>query len=473
VSSKDDFIKNRIDKQLNVEKLERDKKLLYIDEIKRAGYGKHAKTAGRLISRRNLGKIAFGFIQRNGKKLQIVIKSECKDFLLWKNELRLGDIVFVEGATFETKAGEFSILADRLQLLSCCLYPFPDKFKGISDTELLLRKPFLTGLTGNNYLKRVQMRSCVLNTMRSFFIKRDFLEVETPILDTHYGGGYARPFVTRNHVHETDLMMRISPEINLKKIMVGGVEKIFEIGKSFRNEGLDRKHNFEFTTLEAYSAYSNYIENSYLIEELIKELCKQLLQIGIGDEAYLSKIMKEEWKRVFVYDELSSVLQVKIDENSQPEELIELCQRYQIEVSRKYDNSGKLIEKLYSELLEKKSKAPCFFFDFPVETTPLADHVDDKEGIAQRWDLVINTLEVSTGYTELVDALEQKKRLKSQSNAINRPDEAVQYDESFVDAISYAIPPTGGIGIGVDRVLMALLNCSIRDTLLIPNVDNL
>lgn len=471
MSRQQDFLVNRVNSKIPLSKIDSDLHLMTIDEIRSGGLDKKVETSGRLISKRDLGKIAFGIVQKEDKKIQVVIRTTCKDFTLWRQHLQLGDIVKVKGATFTTKTGEFSIAIEELKILSICLYPFPSKAGGISNTELLLRKPFISGIGKNEYVRRAQIRSNIMQLIRGFFIKRNFIEVETPILNPTYGGGYARPFVTKSHVYSSELIMRISTEIHLKKSMVGGMERVFEIGKVFRNEGLDRKHSFEFTTLEAYQAYSNYLDNSHLVENLIKEIMREIINFDSKYSDKLLKLIENNWKRIDLYGKLTDILNIEINEKISIDKLIELCKLHNIQVDREYDNRGKLVEKLYGSLVEERTVEPTFYFNFPAETTPLAERCDDRKYLAKRWDLVIDGVEIATGYTELVDAVEQQKRLKEQSEMKNRPDEAVEYDESFIDAISYGIPPMGGIGMGLDRILMILLDCSIRDVMLFPSID--
>jgi len=363
------------------------------------------------------------------------------------------------------------VLAGRFVITAKSLRPLPEKHKGLTDAESRVRQRYVDLIVNPEARRLAELRSAVTQSIRSQLLARGFLEVETPVLQAIHGGANARPFVTRGNAYDSELYLRIALELYLKRLIVGGIEAVFEIGRVFRNEGADATHNPEFTMLEAYQAYGDY--------DTIGDLTRELIQ-GAAAAAFGSTVITRAdgtscdiggpWRSVNVHDAISEAAGEKITPDTAEDELRELCARLGVPAEPGW-NRGQVVLEMYERLVEKQTVEPTFYRDFPVEVSPLTRAHRDDPRLAERWDLVAFGAELGTGYSELVDPVEQRARLTAQSLlAAGGDPEAMQLDEDFLRALEYAMPPTGGMGMGMDRLLMMLTGENVRETTLFPFV---
>jgi len=433
------------------------------------------RVAGRVVIIRNLGKLIFATIQDSKGRIQIILqKKETseKDFELFKKYIDSGDFVGIEGTIMKTKTGEVSVFVKNLELLSKSLLPLPEKFHGIVDKEERYRKRYLD-LIMNPEIKDVfNKRGLIIDEIRKWLKEKDFTEVEIPILQTIYGGASARPFKTHLNALDIDLFLAISPELYLKRLVVGGIDKVFTIGKNFRNEGVDWNHNPEFTMLEFYYAYANYEKLMQMTEELINRLKKRLnLKNEIGYQG--KKIdFRTPFKRVKFRDLILKETKIDIDKSNDFKKLkkeinskklndidIKNCRHY-----------GALLDELYRRVVRPKIIHPTFLTNYPVEMIALAKRNKENPKYINTFQLIINGGEIIKAYDELNDPQDQEQRLIEQSKLLRRGDsEAMPMDEDFINALKIGLPPTAGYGLGIDRLVMLLTNQpSIRDVILFP-----
>jgi lysyl-tRNA synthetase class 2 len=352
------------------------------------------------------------------------------------------------------------VAADAWRLTAKCLRPLPDKHKGVADPEALVRQRHLDLITNPSAREMLRTRSSITQALRSGLHERGFVEVETPILQPVHGGANARPFVTRSNAYDMRLYLRIAPELYLKRLAVGGVERVFELGRNFRNEGVDATHNPEFTMLEAYEAYGDYTT--------MRELARELV---LGAAASCDRFdLTQPWAVVPVYEAVSNALGEPVTPDLTVAELRTLASAARVPFVDDWGH-GQLVLELYERLVEHRTTTPTFYTDFPVDVSPLTRAHRDDPRLAERWDLVAFGMELGTAYTELVDPVELRKRLTAQSlRAAAGDPEAMELDEEFLDAFEYAMPPSGGLGLGVDRLVMLLTGRTIRETLPFPLV---
>jgi lysyl-tRNA synthetase class 2 len=449
------------------------------------------KIAGRLVLFRAMGKNAFGQIQDGTGKIQIMFnrdKTTVKGLtseepaLKWiEKKLDLGDWIGVEGHLFRTQKGELTLLVEEATLLSKSLHSLPDKHAGLSDKETRYRRRWLDLIANDEVKHCFESRSHILRAIRNFLHERDFIEVETPVLQKVYGGAEARPFTTKLNALDQEMFLRISLEPPLKKLIVGGLEKIFEIGKVFRNEGIDRNHNPEFTLLEAYAAFYDYNDMMVLIETLFERLALETFgttQVPAkipGTEEIVHLEMKAPWKRMMMKEAVEVYGGFKVDQMSDDEIRKTLLNSGHMEPDDvRHLSRGLLIAALFEVFAEPMLIQPHHITDHPIETTPFAKlHRNPEEkarGIVERFESFILRGEIANSYTELNDPVLQKSLLLGQAERLEKgDDEASPYDEEFVEAIEQGMPPTGGIGIGIDRVIMLFTGSpSIRDVLFFP-----
>jgi lysyl-tRNA synthetase class 2 len=388
----------------------------------------------------------------------------------WKADVDLGDHVGITGEVITSKRGELSVLAESWALTAKCLRPLPDKHKGLSDPEALVRQRYVDLIVNPEARRMLTMRSDAVRSLRHTLAEAGFLEVETPMLQAVHGGANARPFVTHINAYDADLYLRIAPELYLKRLAVGGVEKVFEINRNFRNEGVDATHNPEFTMLEAYEAYGDYNTMAELTCRLVQSAARDALGSTVvrhGDTEY---DIGGVWRTTTVNGGLSEILGVAITADTSLAELVALCEKADVGVDPEW-NRGQVILEMYERLLEEHTVLPTFYRDFPTEVSPLTRKHRDDPRLAERWDLVAFGTEIGTAYSELIDPVEQRARFIAQSLlAAGGDPEAMQLDEDFLRALEYAMPPTGGMGMGVDRLLMMFTGASIRQTVLFPFV---
>jgi lysyl-tRNA synthetase, class II len=436
--------------------------------------GDRVAVAGRVVLMRDHGTLCFATVRDWTGDLQVMLTADAtgeKSLDDWKSTVDLGDHVAVCGEAVTTRRGELSVLAERWELAAKCLRPLPDKHRGLADPEARVRQRYLDLVINDDARAALKARGAVLHALRSRLIAQGFLEVETPILQPVHGGANARPFVTHSNAYNLGLYLRIAPELYLKRLAVGGVAKVFELGRTFRNEGVDATHNPEFTMLEAYQAYGDYTSMRELARELI--VCAARAANGSpvarrpdGTEVDLSG----EWPVVSVHAAIGAALGEEVTPDTPVEGLRRLAGAAQVPLNPGWDRGHVLLE-LYERLVEAATGAPTFYTDFPTEVSPLTREHRCDPRLAERWDLVAFGTELGTAYTELVDPVEQRRRLTAQSLlAAGGDPEAMELDEGFLQALEYAMPPTGGLGLGVDRLMILLTGRTIRETLPFPLV---
>ncbi|MFD8494696.1 lysine--tRNA ligase [Amycolatopsis sp. NPDC059657] len=436
--------------------------------------GEIVGVTGRVMFMRNTGKLCFATLQEgDGTQLQAMLSlaKVGEDALnAWKSDVDLGDHVFVHGEVITSKRGELSVMADAWRITSKSLRPLPVAHKDLSE-ETRIRQRYVDLIMRPQARDVVRTRAGVVRSLRESFHRRGFLEVETPMLQNMHGGAAARPFVTHSNAFDQELFLRIAPELFLKRCVVGGIEKVFEINRNFRNEGSDSSHSPEFAMLEYYEAYATYDSNAVMTRELIQEaaesvLGSQVVTLADGSEYDLSG----EWTTLRMYDSLSGALGEEVTPETPSGKLHAFAQARGIEVDPKLGH-GKLVEELWEHLVGDHLHEPTFVRDFPVETSPLTRQHRSQPGVAEKWDLYIRGFELGTGYSELVDPVVERQRLVQQSMLAAAGDsEAMSLDEDFLRALEYGMPPSGGVGMGIDRLLMALTGLGIRETILFPQV---
>uniref|UniRef100_A0A7V1EHU5 Lysine--tRNA ligase n=1 Tax=candidate division WOR-3 bacterium TaxID=2052148 RepID=A0A7V1EHU5_UNCW3 len=425
------------------------------------------KTAGRIIAIRGHGKTIFSTLNDENEKIQIYLRQQDlgDKFVIFEN-FDIGDFIGVEGKVFKTKTGEITILVEKFILLTKSLKPLPEKWHGLKDIEIRYRKRYLDLISNLEVRGIFKSRSRVISLLREFFDSKGFLEVETPILQPIYGGAAARPFKTFYNALGQEMYLRIADELYLKRLIVGGYEKVWEFCKDFRNEGLDRFHNPEFTMIEAYQAYTDYFGIMELVEELFEFLVKNLYpdnRITFQDKTVE---IKKPFKKIRYTEALKEKLGIDILKIPE-KELEKLCLQFGIKTEGQ--TIGYKIDKLFSELIQKNLIEPTFVIDYPKIISPLAKEHRENSELVERFELIIFGLEVANAFSELNDPIDQRKRFEQQ---LAQKEEGIgEIDEDFLEALEYGMPPTGGLGIGVDRLCMILLNQpSIRDVILFPQL---
>ncbi len=425
------------------------------------------KTAGRIIAIRGHGKTIFATLNDESDKIQIYLRQQDlgEKFAVFDN-FDIGDFIGVEGRVFKTKTGEITILVEKFVLLTKSLRPLPEKWHGLKDIEIRYRKRYLDLIANTEVREIFKNRSKVISLLREFFDSKGFLEVETPILQPIYGGAAARPFKTFYNALNQEMYLRIADELYLKRLIVGGYEKVWELCKDFRNEGLDRFHNPEFTMIEAYQAYTDYFGVMELVEELFEFLVKNLYSENCITFQDRTVEIKRPFKRIKYTAALTERLGVDILEISE-KELDELCMKFGVKAEGQ--TIGYKIDKLFSELIQKNLVEPTFVIDHPKIISPLAKQHRNHPELVERFELIIFGLEVANAFSELNDPIDQRKRFDQQ---LAQKEEGIgEIDYDYLEALEYGMPPTGGLGIGIDRLCMVLLNQpSIRDVILFPQL---
>ncbi|MCX2929012.1 lysine--tRNA ligase [Mycobacterium sp. CVI_P3] len=448
----------------------------YPDLPAEATTGDIVGVTGRVVFARNSGKLCFATLQEgDGTQLQAMISlagvgEQALD--AWKTEVDLGDIVFVHGEVISSRRGELSVLADSWQMASKALRPLPVAHKEMSE-ESRVRQRYVDLIVRPQARQVARQRIAVVRAVRNALERRGFLEVETPMLQTLAGGAAARPFVTHSNALDADLYLRIAPELFLKRCVVGGLEKVYELNRNFRNEGADSTHSPEFSMLETYQAWGTYDESAIVTREVIQEVADEAIgtrQVPLPDGTIYD--IDGEWPSIQMYPSLSEALGEEITPDTSLEYLLTIADRLDVEIppDRGYGH-GKLVEELWEHTVGNTLWSPTFVKDFPVETTPLTRQHRSIPGVTEKWDLYVRGIELATGYSELVDPIVQRERFEDQARAAAAgDDEAMALDEDFLAAMEYAMPPTTGTGMGIDRLLMVLTGLSIRETVLFPIV---
>jgi lysyl-tRNA synthetase, class II len=429
--------------------------------------------AGRVVHLRNTGKLCFASLQAgSGERIQAMISlAEVGDESLeaWKELVDLGDHVFVSGEVISSRRGELSVLAKEWQIASKAILPLPNLHSELSE-ESRVRSRYLDLIVREQARFTVRARAAVNASLRSTFSKHDFLEVETPMLQIMHGGASARPFVTNSNAFDTELYLRIAPELYLKRAVVGGIDRVFEINRNFRNEGADSTHSPEFAMLEAYQAYGDYNQMADLTQELIQDAAVAVtgsttVTWADGTEYDLGG----QWDRLSMYDSLNAAAGTSITPNTSLDELVAIAKPLGIEV--KHPIPGKYVEELWEHFVKPGLTRPTFVMDFPLDTSPLVREHRSIPGVVEKWDLYVRGFELATGYSELVDPVVQRERFIEQAKLASDGDlEAMQVDEEFLRALEHGMPPTMGLGMGIDRLLMAITGLGIRETILFPLV---
>ena len=462
-------------------KFKKDLNIDFINENEEKLKEKDITTAGRIISMRSMGKAAFMNIQDEFDKIQLYIKNDVigiSNYDTIVKKLDIGDIVGINGKLFRTRTNQLSINVDSLTLLSKNIRPLPnlkekdDKaFYAFDDKENKYRNRHLDLIVNNSSKKIFKMRSEIIYEIRKILNGEGFMEVETPILQNLHGGASARPFITHHNSLGQDFYLRIAEELYLKRLIIGGFEKIYEIGKNFRNEGIDRTHNPEFTMLELYESYADVNDMMLLCENLIKSLAVKFNITNIdfmNQTIHLNKKFNKISMNELMVNELGCDILSMTDND-----LLDLCKKYNLDVDTTF-NFGQLFDKLFSSLIEPKLIQPTFVYDYPKSISPLAKVHRENDKLAERFELFIAGMEFANAFTELNDPIEQKKRFQDQLNLLKQGDEeAHQMDIDFIESMEVGMPPTGGIGIGIDRLIMLLLGIdSIKDIILFPSLKN-
>ena len=430
--------------------------------------------SGRMMTKRVMGKNSFVKLQDRSGQIQLLVQREklseepYADFKKWD----VGDIVGASGELIKTKTGELSVNVKELKLLVKSLRPMPEKWHGIADQELKLRRRYLDLLVSDKSREVFRVRSAVISFIRTFLDSLDFSEVETPMMHPIPGGATARPFETYHHALEKTMYLRIAPELYLKRLLIGGYERVYELNRVFRNEGLSTRHNPEFTILELYQAYAQYTDVMSLTENLLRECARNIT--GLTQLKYQEKTvdLSDEFSRVTLEQGLQQYnSELNADRIRDRDLLRELCKQHNIEVHDSF-GVGKLQLELFEKTVESRLDGPVFVTHFPAEVSPLARRSDDDPFLTDRFELFIGGRELANGFSELNDPEDQAERFRAQLEAKERGDEeAMFFDEDYITALEYGMPPAAGLGIGVDRVVMLLTDSpSIRDVLLFPQL---
>ena len=439
--------------------------------------GKDVTVAGRIMAKRIMGKASFCHIQDGEGKLQSYVSINDLGEESYKKfkEYDIGDIIGITGFVFKTRTEEISIHAKEVTLLTKSLKPLPEKFHGLKDTDLRYRQRYVDLIVNPEVRDTFIKRSMIIKELRNILDEKGYLEVETPILNNLITGDAARPFATHHNTLDIDMYLRIAPELNLKRLVVGGFEKVYEICKNFRNEGMDIKHNPEFTNVELYSAYEDYNDMMDITEEIITRLCMKVngtLKINYqGTDIDLGT----PWKRITMIDSIKQETGIDFNEVKTDEEAQKLAKEKGVELEEGKTTRGHIINEFFESFVEETLIQPTFIMDYPVEVSPLTKRKKENPELTERFEVFIGGREYGNAYSELNDPIDQYERLKKQAEArANGDEEAGMMDEDFVNALEIGLPPTGGLGIGLDRLIMLLTDsASIRDILLFPTMKPL
>jgi lysyl-tRNA synthetase class 2 len=436
--------------------------------------GEIVGVAGRVMLSRVGGKLCFATLRDGTGDIQVMIslaKVGEAALAFWKRDVDLGDHVGVTGEVITSRSGELSVLADSFAITAKSLRPLPEKHKGLTDPEARVRQRYLDLIVNPSSRRLAEMRSVVTQTVRSVLLARGFLEVETPVLAGLHGGANARPFITRGNAYDSQLYLRIALELYLKRLVVGGIEAVFEIGRVFRNEGVDTTHNPEFTMLEAYQAYGDYDTMAELTQSLVQQAAIAAFGSTVITRADGSEWdIGGSWRSVTVHEAISAAAGEQITPSTETAALRALCEKLDVPLQPSW-NRGQIVLEMYERLVEEQTVEPTFYRDFPVEVSPLTRQHRSDPRLAERWDLVAFGTELGTAYSELVDPVVQRERLTVQSLlAVGGDPEAMQLDEDFLLALEHAMPPAGGMGMGIDRLMIILTGENIRETILFPFV---
>ena len=421
--------------------------------------------AGRIMLRRVMGKASFSTIQDMTGRIQLYLRQDAIDNYELFIDCDLGDIVGAKGVLFKTNTGELSIQVNEFNLLTKSLRPLPEKHLGLSDVETKYRKRYLDLLTNSESQEVFEIRSKVVNEIRQFLIKDNFIEVETPMMHPIPGGATAKPFVTHHNALDMQLFLRVAPELYLKRLVIGGMEKVFEINRNFRNEGLSTKHNPEFTMLEFYTAYVDYKFQMDFVENMLRTIEKNLNANN--------SIFSNKFHRFSMDESIANHNTIDIEELANKETLVSFCEKKKIKIN-KSDQIGNIKNEIFEATVEDKLIEPTFIYNYPIEISPLSRSLDEDNSVAERFELFVNGKELGNSFSELNDPEEQAARFESQVKEKDAGDEeAMHFDRDYIEALEYGLAPCAGVGIGIDRLVMLFTGQeSIRDVVLFPQLKN-
>ena len=434
---------------------------------------KEVSLAGRIMSKRVMGKAAFAHIQDGTGLIQLYFRIDALGQEAYEafKKLDIGDIIGVKGTVFTTHKGEISVKASEYILLAKSLRPLPEKYHGLRDQEIRYRKRYLDLIVNPEVKDVFVKRSRIITAIRTFLNAKGYIEVETPVLNTILGGANARPFITHHNTLDIDMYLRIAPELYLKRLIVGGFLKVYEMGRLFRNEGMDTKHNPEFTTIELYEAYADYNDMMDLTEELYKYCAREVL--GTTTLTYQGETIElgGAWRRVSMVDIVKEVTGIDFGAGYDAEKARAEAKKLGIEIAEN-DSWGNALYKVFDEAVESGLVQPTFVIDYPVEVSPLAKRKKSDPRLTERFEFFITAREMGNAFSELNDPIDQRARFEDQVKKREKgDDEAQMMDEDYVSALEYGLPPTGGLGIGIDRMIMLFTDsASIRDVLLFPTM---
>lgn len=439
--------------------------------------GKDVTIAGRIMAKRIMGKASFCHIQDGDGKIQsyVSINDLGEESYKQFKEDDIGDIIGITGFVFKTRTGEISIHAKEVILLSKSLRPLPEKFHGLKDTDLRYRQRSVDLIMNPEVKETFKKRSLIIKEIRNMLDEKGFMEVETPILQTIPGGASARPFITHHNTLDIDMYLRIATELYLKRLIVGGFDKVYEIGRNFRNEGMDIKHNPEFTCIELYETYTNLEGMMNITEELIRRCANKVC--GTGKISYQGEEidLEKPFRRITMIDSIKEVTGVDFNTVETDEEAQKIAKNLNMEIDPIKTTRGDIIVQVFEEKVEETLRQPTFLYEYPIENSPLTKKCKDNPRMTQRFELFIGGREYANAYSELNDPIDQYERFLKQVQAREAGDEeANMMDDDFVQALEYGMPPTGGMGMGIDRLVMLLTDsASIRDVLLFPTMKPL
>ena len=438
---------------------------------------KDVKVAGRIIAKRIMGKASFCTIQDSDERIQSYVsinelgEEAYKEFKTWD----IGDIIGISGFVFKTRTEEISVHAKEVVLLSKSLRPLPEKFHGLKDMDLRYRQRYVDLIVNPEVKETFIKRSQIISEIRRILDEKGYLEVETPVLNTISGGATARPFITHHNTLDLPMYLRIATELNLKRLIVGGYDKVYEIGRIFRNEGMDIRHNPEFTSIELYSAYEDYNDMMNITQEIFQRCAMKVCGTTKINYQGTEIDLGGEWRKVTMIDSIKEVTGIDFNTINTDEEAVAIAKERNIEIPAGKETRGHIISLFFDEYVEETLIQPTFIYDYPVEISPLAKKSPKDERLTERFEAFIGGREYGNAFSELNDPIDQYERFKEEIAAReNGDEEAGMMDEDFINALEYGMPPTGGLGIGIDRMIMLLTDsASIRDVLLFPTMKPL
>jgi len=435
--------------------------------------GDRISVVGRIVLKRDSGKLCFATLRDGSGDVQAMLSLDKvgEDSLeTWKRDIDLGDHVAVTGEVISSRRGELSVLADEWMIASKALRPLPEKWKGLVDAESRVRQRYVDLVVNPDARRLVHARSALLGSLRTTLAARDYAEVETGVLQLTNGGAAARPFTTHLNAFDQEMYLRIALELPLKRLVVGGIDRVYELGRTFRNEGIDTTHNPEFTMLEAYEAYGDYDTMADLTRDLVVNAAEAVGSTVIADGSGGEIDLAKPWRSVTIHGAVSDAVGAPVTVDSTAHELRALADRLGVALQPGW-SAGEIVLELFEKLVEHTLREPTFVRDYPVDVRPLTRAHRDDPRLTEAWDLIIAGVELGTAYSELVDPVEQRRRLTEQSvKAAGGDPEAMQLDEDFLRALEYGAPPMGGMGLGVDRLLMLLTGVNIREAITFPLV---